>query len=122
MRRTRKSSVLSLVYRPLCIAFLLFSVFGLVWLRSSVTSAAYALRELEDKRTREIKEMKTLLAERAGLMALSTLEYPEQAGSRTERKLVSGGFAFPDRLKVIHVQRSKGPDVRRAAYQPGEGR
>jgi hypothetical protein len=122
MRRTRRSSVFSLVFRPLCIVFLLFSVFGLVWLRSSVTSAAYSLRELEDKRSRELKEMKTLLAERASLMALSTLELPGRGEPRAERKLVSGGYVFPDRVKVIHVQRSNGPDVRRASFQPEDRR
>ena len=122
MRRTRKNSLFSVMYKPLCIVLLLFSVFGLVWLRSTVTSAAYSLRELEDKRSRELKEMKTLLAERSSLMALAKLELPVQDGSRSGRKLVSGGYVFPDRVKVIHVQRSNGPDIRKASYQPEERR
>ena len=115
MRRKRKSSGFSLVFRPLCMVLLLFSVFGLVWLRSSVTSAAYALRELEDKRSRELKEMKALLAERASLMALSTLDFPQQGEARTGRKLVSGGYVFPDRVKVVHIRRHTGPDTYRAS-------
>jgi len=99
---------------------LLFSLFSMVWLRSSVTSAAFTVRELEDKRTAEIKEMKSLLAERSRLMALSNVEFPRQGYEQGGRKLVSGGYVFPDRVKVIHVQRTKGPEVYRASYQPVE--
>jgi len=122
MRRMRKNSMFSLVYKPLCIALLLFSLFGIVWLRSSFTSAAYTIRELEDKRSVELKEMKSLLAERSKLMALSNIGLPGQDYSPGERKLVSGGYVFPDRVKVIHVQRAKGPDVYKASYQLREQR
>jgi hypothetical protein len=118
----RKSSTFSLVFKPLCMVLLLFSLFSMVWLRSSVTSAAYTVRELEDKRTTEIKEMKSLLAERSRLMALSNVEFPRQGSAQGGRKLVSGGYVFPDRVKVIHVQRTKGPEVYRASYQPAEQR
>ena len=120
MRRTRTNSIFSLVAKPLCCALLLLSLFGMVWLRSSVTSAAYAIRELEDKRSAELKEMKTLLAERSRLMALSNIEVPGQKFSRNERKLVSGAYVFPDRVKVIHVQKTKGSDAYTASYRPGE--
>ena len=122
MRRTRKSSLFSLVFKPLCMVLLLFSLFSMVWLRSSVTSAAFAVRELEDKRTAGIKDMKSLLAERSRLMALSNVEFPRQGYAQGGRKLVSGGYVFPDRVKVIHVQRTKGPEVYRASYQPAEQR
>jgi hypothetical protein len=122
MRRTRNNSIFSLVSKPLCFALLLFGLFGMVWLRSSVTSAAYTIRELEDKRTVELKEMKTLLAERSRLMALSNIEIPGQGYSRNDRKLVNGAYVFPDRVKVIHVQKTKGPDVYKASYRPGEQR
>jgi hypothetical protein len=122
MRRMRKSSTFSLVFKPLCMVLLLFSLFSMVWLRSSVTSAAYTVRELEDKRTTEIKEMKSLLAERSRLMALSNVEFPRQGSAQGGRKLVSAGYVFPDRVKVIHVQRMKGPEVYRASYQPAEQR
>jgi hypothetical protein len=122
MRRMRKSSTFSLVFKPLCMVLLLFSLFSMVWLRSSVTSAAYTVRELEDKRTTEVKEMKSLLAERSRLMSLSNVEFPRQGYAQGGRKLVSGGYVFPDRVKVIHVQRTKGPEVYRASYQPAEQR
>ncbi len=122
MRRTRKSSIVSLVVKPLCLVLILFSLFSMVWLRSSVTSAEYTVRELEDKRTAEMKEMKSLLAERSRLMALSNVEFPRQGYVPGGRKLVSGGYVFPDRVKVIHVQRTKGPEVYRTSYQQLEQR
>jgi hypothetical protein len=122
MRRTRKSSLTSLICKPLCMVLILFSLFSMVWLRSGVTSAAYTVRELEDKRTAETKEMKSLLAERSRLMALSNVEFPRQGYAKDGRKLVSSGYVFPDRVKVIHVQKTKGPEVYRASYQPAEQR
>lgn len=122
MRRTKKSSIISLICKPLCMILFLFCLFGMVWLRSGVTSTAYTVRELEDKRTVEIKEMKSLLAERSRLMALANVEFPQRDSAQRGRKLVSGGYVFPDRVKVIHVQRTKGPEVYRAAYRPAEQR
>jgi hypothetical protein len=118
MRRARKSSMFSLVSRPLSVALLLLGLFGLVWLRSSVTSAAYSIRGLEEKRSTEIKAMKSLLAERSKLMALSNIDHTGR--SQAERKLVSGGYVFPDRVKVVHVTRSEGPEAFRASYRTGD--
>ncbi len=107
-----------LIGRPLAVLLLLLGLFGLVWLRSSVTSVAYGIRDLEEKRTAELKESKALLAERSRLMALSNIDY---SGRRqAERKLVSGTFVFPDRINVVHVTRSKGPEAYKASYSAGE--
>jgi hypothetical protein len=110
--------MLSVIVKPLSVALLLLGLFGLVWLRSSVTSAAYNLRELEEKRTAELKEMKTLLAERSKLMALSSIDYSGRP--KAERKVVSGAYVFPDRVKVVYVKRSKGPEAYKASYQVGD--
>jgi len=120
MRRSKKSSMLSWTYKPLCFALVLFSLFGLVWLRSGVTTAAYSIRDLEDRRTVALKEMKTLMAERSKLMALSNIDLPNQGQAQGEKKLVSGGYVFPDRVKVIHVTRTKGPEAYKASYQTGK--
>jgi hypothetical protein len=117
MRRSKKSSMFSWAYKPLCFAVVLFSVFSLVWLRSSVTTAAYSIRELEDRRTAALKEMKTLMAERSKLMALSNIEIRSQSQTQVEKKLVSNGYVFPDRVKVIHVSRTKGPEAQKASYR-----
>lgn len=116
MRRSKKNGMFSWAYKPLCIAVVLLGLFGLVRLRSSVTSAAYTIRDLEDKRTAALKEMTTLMAERSRLMALSNIDLPGQGQVQGEKKLVSGGYVFPDRMKVIHVTRTKGPEAYKASY------
>jgi len=117
MRRPKKGSMISWAYKPLCFAVVLFGLFGLVWLRSSVTTAAYSIRDLEDKRTTVLKEMKTLMAERSKLMALSSIDLPNQGQSEGEKKLVSNDYVFPDRVKVIHVTRTKEPEAYKASYK-----
>jgi len=117
MRRSKKNSMFSWAYKPLCFAVVLFSVFSLVWLRSSVTTAAYSIRDLEDRRTAALKEMKTLMAERSKLMALSNIDIRSQGQTQVEKKLVSNGYVFPDRVKVIHVSRTKGPEAQKASYK-----
>ncbi|MBI5848718.1 MAG: hypothetical protein HZB31_12385 [Nitrospirae bacterium] len=117
MRRSKKGGMFSWAYRPLCFAVVLIALFGLVWLRSSVTTAAYSIRDLEDKRTTALKELKTLMAERSKLMAISSIDLPNQVQTQGEKKLVSGNYVFPDRVKVIHVTRTKGPEAYKASYQ-----
>lgn len=117
MRRSKKGGMFSWAYKPLCAAVVLFCLFGLVWLRSSVTTAAYSIRELEDRRTTALKEMKTLMAERSKLMALSNIDLRNQGQTQGEKKLVSSGYVFPDRVKVIHVTRTKEPETYKASYK-----
>ena len=116
MRRTKKNSLFSWIFRPACVALLLMGLFGLVWLRSSVTSAAYSIHDLEQKKSTALKEMKTLLAERSRLMALANISIPGETPSHPDKKLVSSGYVFPDRVKVVHVTRTKGPEAYKASY------
>lgn len=118
MRRVQRNNMMSLIGRPLSVLLLLLGLFGLVWLRSSVTSAAYSIRELEEKRSTALKESKALLAERSKLMAISNIDYSSQR--QPERKLVSGTYVFPDRINVVNVTRSKGPEAYKASYPLGE--
>ncbi len=117
MRRSKKGSMFSWTYKPLCLAVVLFGLFGLVWLRSGVTTAAYSIRDLEDKRTTAFKEMKTLMAERSRLMALSSIDLSNQGQIQGKKTLVSTGYVFPDRVKVIQVTRPKGPEAYKASYK-----
>ncbi len=103
--------------KPLCLVVVLIGLFGLVWLRSSVTTAAYNIRELEDKRSVALKEMKMLMAERSKHMALSNIDIPVQVQTQTGKQLLSGGYIFPDRVKVIHVTRTKAPEAYKASYR-----
>lgn len=116
MRRSKKGGMFSWMYKPLCFALVLFGLFGLVWLRSGVTTAAYSIRDLEDKRITAFKEMKTLMAERSRLMALSSIDLRNQGQTQGDKKLVSNGYVFPDRVKVIQVTRTKETEVYKASY------
>jgi hypothetical protein len=115
MMRRANNDFWSFIYQPLCVVIMLCGLFGLVWLRSSVVSVAYDLRTLEEKKLESLKDMKMLLADRSKLISLANI------GSSFEKKgdykHVSGGFVFPDRVKVIHVTRHKGPEAYKASLE-----
>ncbi|GAB4483061.1 MAG: hypothetical protein OHK006_02990 [Thermodesulfovibrionales bacterium] len=117
MRRRRSSALFTYVYRPVCVMLIVAGLFGLVWLRSSFVSAAYELRTLEEKRTEALKEMKLLQAERSRLMALSNID----GGMRKNVEHASAGFVFPDRVRVIHVQKSGAPETHKASLKLSDG-
>jgi hypothetical protein len=50
-------------------------------------------------------------------MALSSIDLPNQGNTQGEKTLVSGGYVFPDRVKVIYVTRTKGPEAYKASYK-----
>jgi len=93
----RKKNMMSFISKPLCIALLLFGQFSLIWLKSNVVTLEYKLSALEKKKAECIKERRMMLAEKAGLQSFVGLE--------TE----NNGFVLPDRVRVIHVKRQKGP-------------
>jgi len=99
MRINRSRNIISFMLKPLCVVLLLFAQFGLVWLRSNVTSLEYNISNLEEKNTECLKERKMLFAEKASLQSFESVE-----------SSLSGNydFVFPDRVKVIHVKRQKG--------------
>lgn len=117
MRRRRDSALYSYVYKPACIMIIVAGLFGLVWLRSNFVSASYELRTLEEKRTEAIKDMKLLQAERSKLMALSNID----GGTKRNVSHAAGGFVFPDRVRVIHVQKNSGTDTHKASLKSPEG-
>ncbi|MBI5188512.1 MAG: hypothetical protein HZA07_05520 [Nitrospirae bacterium] len=102
IRTGSNKNMLSFIVKFLCIALLLFGVFGLVWLRSSITTLEYNLGDLEKKKMEHIKERKRLLAERASLLSPLHLTH---------------GFVFPDRVRVIHVKKQRGPAPYRVALE-----
>lgn len=116
MRRTKKSGLIAWMLKPLTYAIVLFGFFGIVWLRSSVTTAAYSIHNLEQKRISALKETKALLAERSRLLALPNINLTSAGQEHSEKRLVSGGYVFPDRVKVINWHRTKGPEAYKASY------
>lgn len=93
--RCRRRSWFVGVLKPLSIVMLLFMIFTIVWLRSSVVSLEYRLSSLEKKKVELARDRKLLLAERSNLLAIGRLENTA-AGS---------GFAFPDRMRVVYVKK-----------------
>ena len=121
MMRRSQNDFLSVIYKPVCIIILLFGLFGLVWLRSNVVSIAYDLRTLEEKRMASQKETKMLLAGRSKVISLasigSALQVRGQGQDKGDYKQVSSGYVFPDRVKVIHVKRHRGPETYKASFE-----
>lgn len=117
MRTKTNSNVVSLIYKPLFIAFLLFGLFGLVRLRSSVVTVAYEIRNLEEKKTETLKDMKMLLAERAKLMSLGKIDASFRSGFKGDSVYANSGYVFPDRIRVVHIKRNKGAEPFRASLE-----
>jgi len=92
-------NIVSFILKPLCIALLLFGVFGLVYLRSSVLTLEYTLGDLEKKKMDYLRERKMLLAQKTSLLSFEKVEASFSNSS---------GFVFPDRIRVIHVKKQKG--------------
>ncbi len=90
--------------KVISILLIVISVFSIVWLRASVTSLEYKLSNLEKIKTEAIRDQKSLVAEKAGLMALARVEQSDIAGL---------GFSFPERKRVVYVRSAdfKGPYV-----------
>lgn len=99
MLMRRSVNILAFILKPLLIAFLIFAVFGLVYLRSSFVKLEYSLGDLEKKKTDCMRERKMLIAERTSLLSFAKFE-----SSRNELDQ----FVLPDRVKVIHVDRQRG--------------
>jgi hypothetical protein len=106
----RKESRLVGWLKPLSIALLLFMIFTIVWLRSSVVSLEYTLSRLEKKGAELAGDRKTLLAERSNLLYVGRLENSSADG---------GGFSFPDRVKVVYVKKAKDREARKVALTAG---
>ncbi len=107
MRTKRNSNMLSLFYKPLCFAFLLLSLFVLVWLRSSTVTVAYELRNLEEKKIEALKDMKSFLAERAKLMSLEKIDASFQGNIKNYSVNAENGYVFPDRVKVVQIKSNR---------------
>jgi len=125
MMRRAQNDFLSIIYKPACIIMLLFGLFGLVWLRSSVVSIAYDLRALEEKKMASQKETKMLLAGRSKAISLASIgsalqgrgQGQSQGEGSGDYKHVSSGYVFPDRVKVIHIKRHTGPETYKASFE-----
>jgi hypothetical protein len=106
----RRNKIIEML-KPLSIAMLLLSIFSIVWLRSSFVSLEYGISSLEKKKSALMKDRKMLAAERASLLSVERFE--KVASNST----VNGGFAFPDRVKVVYVKKAKDNEPYRASFK-----
>ena len=123
IRTKTNSGMVSLLYKPLCILLLLAGLFGLIRLRSTVVAANYDIRNLEEKKTEAIKNMKLLLAERSKYASLEKVAASFQTD--TQGKEISTASndnnLFGNRVRVVHIKKNKGVQPYKASLEK-EGR
>lgn len=116
IRTKTDGSMLSLLYRPLCVVLLLLGLFGLIRLRSNVVAVNYDIRNLEEKKTEAIKNMKLLLAERSKYASLEKVAASFENDVRGgEVCNAAGDNLFGNRVRVIHIKKNKGLQPYRAS-------
>ncbi len=109
MIRLRQKSVLLYLIKPFFVLVVLFGIFGIIWLRSSIISMEYSISELENKRMDKLRQAKELMAEEASLLSTQKVE-------RTAVRDL--GLVLADRTRVVYVRSEKsGPS--RASLRSG---
>lgn len=126
MMRTRADgNIVSLFYKPLCVLLMLAGLFSLIWLRSSIVSMTYSLRDLEERTMEARKDMKILLAERSSLMSVSkvtaSLNEPLH-NTLTAAGTLDNGYVTPDRTRVVMVQKNRTAEAQKASLRMGDNR
>ncbi len=96
MTHVNRSGIVSFFLVPLSVALILFGIFSIVWLRSSVRTAEYSIAALDHRRMEILRDRKTLMAEKAGLLSIQSVK------SKGSGKLA---LVFPDRIKVVYVKK-----------------
>lgn len=96
MSHVNRSGIFSFFLVPLSIALILFGIFSIVWLRSSVRTAEYSIAALDHKRMEILRDRKTLMAEKASLLSIQSVK------NKGSGKLA---LVFPDRIKVVYVKK-----------------
>ncbi|GER92551.1 hypothetical protein A45J_0267 [hot springs metagenome] len=99
------------ILKPFSIILLLISIFTIVWMRSSFVSLEYSISSLEKKKAALMRDKKVFAAERASLLSAERFE------KFVSNSTVSGGFVFPDRVKVVYVKRAKENEPYRASFK-----
>lgn len=102
MRLMRKSKWYN-IFKPAFIVFLLISVFAMIWLRSGVVSLEYKISELEKKKNEMARDIKVIAAEKSSLLSVGRLTS------------TSNQFVFPDRVRVVFVQRTDTSETSKAS-------
>ncbi len=96
MTHMNRSGIFSFFLVPLSVLLILFGIFSIVWLRSSVRTAEYSIAALDHKRMEILRDRKTLMAEKASLLSIQSVK------NKGSGKLT---LVFPDRVKVVYVKK-----------------
>lgn len=120
MIRTRTGGMLSLVYKPLCVFLVILGLFGLVRLRSAVLATNYDIRNLEEKKTEVLNDTKLLLAERSKYASLEKIAASFSETSGKSGLTTAGENLFGNRVRVIHIRKSTGPQPYKASLKTEE--
>lgn len=110
MTHVNRSGIFSFFLVPLSVALILFGIFSIVWLRSSVRTAEYGIAALDHKRMEILRDRKTLMAEKAGLLSIQSVK------SKGSGKLA---LVFPDRIKVVYVKKDGKNTPFKASFETG---
>lgn len=110
MSHVNRSGIFSFFLVPLSVALILFGIFSIVWLRSSVRTAEYGIAALDHKRMEILRDRKTLMAEKAGLLSIQSVK------SKGSGKLA---LVFPDRIKVVYVKKDGKNTPFKASFETG---
>lgn len=119
MRAGKDGTMISFLVKPLLVVTLLVSLFGLVWLRSSITAVKYELHSLEEEKTEALKKMKMLLAAKADHMSIGKISTAFRENIRGDSLHARNESYFQNRVKVIHIKRSKEVVPYRTSLQGG---
>lgn len=126
MMRTRADgNFASLLYKPFFVLLILGGLFSLIWLRSSIVSMTYSLRDLEEKTMEARKDMKLLLAERSSLMSVSKVTASLNDSSHhavSAAAPLENGYVTPDRTRVVMVQKNRSAGAQKASLRMGDNR
>lgn len=98
MINIHQRNIFSYFVFPILILALLFGIFVVVWLRSNVRTIEYTIADLDNKKMAALKERKSLMAEKAGLLSIQNLK--EKTGGKL-------ALVFPDRTKVVYVKKGE---------------
>lgn len=110
MTHVNRSGIFSFFLVPLSVALILFGIFSIVWLRSSVRTAEYSIAALDHRRMEILRDRKTLMAEKAGLLSIQSVK------SKSSGKLA---LVFPDRIKVVYVKKDGKNTPFKASFETG---
>lgn len=87
------------------IFLIIFSVFGILWIRSNVIAVEYRLSQLEEKKKNLLREHRMLLAQKSSLTSIARLERGEVFS-----------LHFPDRKRVIYISQDSNTSMNRVSF------